>query len=96
MKYFTLGFAVLALVGAKNGPELIDAAKKDGAVLDEAKKNEDAKANLAARYNEARNHHDGLIHGSVGNREFPEGGNVGGVNDLVQVANPGDDVIETF
>ena len=98
MKYFTMGFAVLALVGAKNGPELIDSAKKDGAVLDEAKKAEDAKANLQARYKDAGNHLDGLIHGSV-HREFPEGGVVSGVNDLVQVRSvnlDGDDAIETF
>ena len=75
MKYFTMGFAVLALVGAKNGPELIESAKKDGAVLDEARKAEAAKANIKtvedmkqARYKEAGKHIDGLVHGSGANR----------------------------
>ena len=50
--------------------------------------------NLQARIQEAGMHVDGFVYGSENQRQFIEGGNVGGVNDLIQVAAPGDEVIE--
>jgi len=69
---------------------LVEEAVKAGAANDNANKaasdGKKAKDVLDARFNEAGNNVDGLLHGANG-KEFPAGGLVGGVNQLVGKTN---------